>query len=83
MSFLVSVAEIFGSVGITMPCCKPKPKASSPAQSESAKPPKAYNPRHPERTLLYRTVAEHFETWLDLASARQFAGQGDQHTPAP
>ena len=83
MSFLVSVAEIFGSVGITMPCCKPKPKASSPAQSESAKPTKAYNPRHPERTLLYRTVAEHFETWLDLASARQFAGQGDQHTPAP
>ena len=28
---------------------------------------KAYNPRHPERALLYRTVAEHFETWLDLA----------------
>ena len=38
-------------------------------------------PRHPERTLLYRTVAEHFETWLELASAGQFDGQGDHHTP--
>ena len=47
-----------------------------PAQST-----KAYNPRHPERTLLYRTVAEHFETWLELASAGQFDGQGDHHTP--
>ena len=26
--------------------------------------PKLYNPRHPERTLLYQTVAEHYETWL-------------------
>ena len=25
--------------------------------------PKLYNPRHPERTLLYQTIAEHFETW--------------------
>ena len=25
--------------------------------------PKLYNPRHPERTLLYQTVAEHYETW--------------------
>jgi len=39
--------------------------------------------RHPERTLLYRTVAEHFETWFELASAGQFDGQGDHHTPAP
>jgi len=31
--------------------------------------------------LLYRTVAEHFETWLDLSSAGQFDGQGDHHTP--
>jgi len=23
--------------------------------------PKLYNPRHPERTLLYQTVAEHYE----------------------
>ena len=38
-------------------------------------------PRHPERTLLYRTVPEHFETWLDLARAGQFDGQGDHHTP--
>ena len=30
---------------------------------------KLHNPRHPERTLLYQTVAQHYETWLDLASA--------------
>jgi Putative transposase/Transposase zinc-binding domain len=45
--------------------------------------PKCYNPRHPERTLLYQTVAEHYETWLELASAGQFAGQGDHHSPKP
>jgi hypothetical protein len=45
--------------------------------------PKLYNPRHPERTLLYQTVAEHFETWLELASAGQFDGQGDHRTPRP
>ena len=38
--------------------------------------PTLYTPRHPERTLLYQTVAEHYETWLDLASAGQFDGQG-------
>jgi hypothetical protein len=42
-----------------------------------------YNPRHPERTLLYQTVAEHYETWLDLASAGQYDGLGDHHTPKP
>ncbi len=26
-------------------------------------------------------MAEHFETWLDLASGGQFDGQGDHHTP--
>jgi hypothetical protein len=57
--------------------------ATSKAQPTPAQPTKAYNPRHPERTLLYRTVAEHFETWLQLASAGQFDGQGDHHTPAP
>lgn len=45
--------------------------------------PKLYNPRHPERTLLYQTVAEHYETWLDLASAGQFDGQGDHRSPKP
>ena len=45
--------------------------------------PKLYNPRHPERTLLYQTIAEHLETWLDLASAGQFDGQDDHHTPKP
>ena len=29
-----------------------------------------YNARRPEQTLLYRTLAEHFETWLELASFR-------------
>ena len=29
--------------------------------------PTLYNPRHPERTLLYPTIAEHFETWHELA----------------
>ena len=45
--------------------------------------PKCYKPRHPERTLLYQTVAEHYESWLELASAGQFDGQGDHHTPKP
>jgi hypothetical protein len=40
-----------------------------------------YNPRHPERTLLYQTVAEHYETWLALASAGPFDGQGYHRTP--
>jgi hypothetical protein len=50
---------------------------------QSGSKPKLYNPRHPERTLFYQTIAEHFETWLDLASAGQFDGQGDHHTPKP
>ena len=37
--------------------------------------PKLYNPP-PQRTLLYQMVAEHYETWLELASAGQFDGQG-------
>jgi len=39
------------------------------------------NPRHPERTLLYKTLAEHFETWLKRTSAGQFECQGDRHPP--
>jgi len=67
----------------------PMPTAARPAQTHAhphtggpalAKP-KLYNPRHPEQTLLYCTVAEHFETWHALASAGQFDGQGDHHTP--
>ena len=34
-------------------------------------------------TLFYQTIAEHFETWHTLASAGQFDGQGDHHTPKP
>ena len=44
--------------------------------------PKLYNPRQPERTLLYQTIAEHFETWFELARAGQFDGQCDHHTPS-
>ncbi len=53
------------------------PNAGGPAGDK----PKLYNPRHPERTLLYQTIAEHFQTWQELASAGQFDGQGDHHTP--
>jgi hypothetical protein len=45
--------------------------------------PTHYNPRHPERTLLYQTVADHYATWLELASAGQFEGQGERRTPKP
>ena len=55
--------------------------APAVAPAALASKPKLYNPRHPERTLLYQTVAEHFETWHELASAGQFDGQGDHHTP--
>ena len=57
-------------------------RAPAVAQAAAAKP-KLYNSRHPERTLLYQTIAEHFETWHELASAGQFDGQGDHHTPKP
>ena len=43
----------------------------SHAGGQSGPKPKLYNPRHPERTLLYQTIAEHFETWHELASAGQ------------
>lgn len=45
--------------------------------------PQLYNPRHPEHTVLYQTVAEHFETWLELASAGQFDGQGGEDGDMP
>jgi hypothetical protein len=57
-------------------------KQTKPSTSAAPKV-KLYNPRHPEQTLLYRTVAEHFETWLELASCGQFDGQSDLHTPSP
>ena len=43
-----------------------RPVEHTPNTPSATKPvamPKFYNPRHPEQTLLYRTVAEHFETW--------------------
>ena len=42
---------------------------------------KLYNSRHPERTLLGQTIVEHFKIWHALASAGQFNGQSDHHTP--
>jgi hypothetical protein len=32
--------------------------------------PKRYNPRHPERGLLYQTVAAHYETWPEIKPPR-------------
>ena len=55
--------------------------AAAAAPAAAVAKPKLFNPRHPERTLLYQTIAEHFETWHELASAGQFDGQGDHHTP--
>ncbi len=42
------------------PC---RPPSARRGQVPAAAKSKLYNPRHPERTLLYQTVAEHFETW--------------------
>ena len=53
----------------------PAPGSPAPARS------KLYNPRHPERTVLYRAVAGHLQTWLALFSAGQVDGQGDQQPP--
>ena len=66
-----------------MPATARPPQAHSHAGGPAGSKPKLYNPRHPERTLFYQTIAEHFETWHELASAGQFDGQGDHHTPKP
>jgi len=66
-----------------MPATARPTQAHSHAGGQAGTKPKPYNPRHPERTLLYQTIAEHFETWHELASAGQFDGQGDHHTPKP
>jgi len=65
-----------------MPATARSAQAHSHPEQSGAKP-KLYDPRHPERALLYQTIAEHFETWHELASAGQFDGQGDRHTPKP
>jgi len=66
-----------------MPATARSTQAHSHAGGQAGAKPKLYNPRHPERTLLYQTIAEHFETWFELASCGQFDGQGDHHTPKP
>ena len=62
-----------------MPATARPTQAHSHAGGQAGAKAKLDNPRHPERTLLYQTIAEHFETWFELASA----GQGDHHTPKP
>ena len=65
---------------------RPSQASSHPhARGQAGAKPKLDNPRHPERTLLYQTIAEHLETWLDLASPAQDSsiGQGDHHIPKP
>ncbi len=57
------------------PCADPQPRSPAAARS------KRYNPRHPERMLLYRAVAGHLESGLALSGAGQFDGQGDPHPP--
>jgi hypothetical protein len=54
-----------------MPATARPTQAHSHAGGQAGAKPKLYNPRHPERTLLYQTIAEHFETWFELASAGQ------------
>ena len=49
--------------------------ATATAWSAAAAQSRLYNPRHPERTLLYKTIVDHFEAWLDPASAGQFEGR--------
>jgi len=61
---------------------RPRPLSRTGPHADASANPRLYNPRHPEQTLLYRTVSENFETWLELASAGQFDGQGDHHTPS-
>ena len=61
-----------------MPATARPTQAHSHAGGQAGAKPKLYNPRHPERTLLYQTIAEHFETWFELASAGQFDGQGER-----
>ena len=66
-----------------MPATARPTHSHSDAVGQAGAKPKLYNRRHPERTLLYQTIAEHFETWFELASCGQFDGQGDHHTPKP
>ena len=66
-----------------MPATARPTQAHSHAGGQAGTKPKLYNRHHPERTLLYQTIAEHFETWHELASAGQFDGQGDHHSPRP
>jgi hypothetical protein len=45
-----------------MPATARPTQAHSHAGGQAGAKLKLFNPRHPERTLLYQTIAEHFET---------------------
>jgi len=45
--------------------------------------PKYYELLHPDRTLLHRPVAKHYESCLGLACAGEFDGRGNQHGARP
>ena len=60
-----------------------RPHAGGSAATTPQSKPPLYKARHPERTLLYQAITEHFETWRALACCGQFDGQGDHHTPKP
>ena len=62
--------------------CTPNASAFSREWANGCKA-KALQPAPPRTHAAVPTIAEHFETWHELASAGQFDGQGDHHTPKP
>ena len=57
-----------------MPATARPTHAHSHAGGPAGAKPKLYNPRHPERTLLYQTVAEHYETLPETKPPRHHPG---------
>ena len=76
-SFVGGKQRMSGAASTRAILCIYTAPISTPSQ------PTCYNRCHPERTLLYQTVAAHYKSWLDLARACQFDGQGDHHSPKP
>jgi hypothetical protein len=56
------MSDLAASWHFPMPATARPTQAHSHAGGQAGAKPKLYNPRHPERTLLYQTIAEHFET---------------------
>ncbi len=65
-----------------MPATARPTQAHSHAGGQAGAKPKLYNPRHPERTLLYQTIAENFETWFELARAGQLTARATTTPPS-